>query len=127
MRTLLRTGSGAILVVAIMFIGSIVLWVGTPLAWIWVAAQIQGATQSLGSALLAAFVGVLATVTVLGSVLARLSDVYRANCVARGLSDPGHVMLEGVLVVSAGVTLVVFAIWFLFFAGASPVPIGIQL
>jgi len=127
MRTLLRTGVGAILVIAIMFIGSIVLWVGTPLAWLWVASQIQGATQSLGTALLAAFVGVLATVTALGSVLARLSDVYRANCVARGLADPGHVMLEGVLVVSAGVTLVAFGIWFLFLAGASPVPIGIQL
>jgi hypothetical protein len=126
MRTLLRTGTGAILVIAIMFIGSVVLWVGTPLAWLWVASQIQGATQSLGSALLAAFVGVLATVTALGSVLTRLSDVYRANCVSRGLSDPGHVMLEGVLVVSAGVTLVVFGIWFLFFAGASPVPIGIH-
>ncbi|HEX3835233.1 MAG TPA: hypothetical protein VHW04_24840 [Solirubrobacteraceae bacterium] len=127
MGTLLRTGAGAILVIAIMFIGSIVLWVGTPLAWLWVASQIQGATQSLGTALGVAFVGVLATVTALGSVLARLSDVYRANCVARGLSDPGHVVLEGVLVVSAGVTLVAFGIWFLFLAGASPVPIGIQL
>jgi hypothetical protein len=127
MRTLLRTGTGAILVIAIMFIGSIVLWVGTPLAWLWVASQIQGTTQSLGVALLAAFVGVLATVTVLGSVLARLSDIYRANCLSRGLSDPGHVVLEGVLVVSAGVTLVVFGIWFLFFAGASPVPIGIHV
>jgi hypothetical protein len=127
MRTLLRTGAGAMLVIAIMFIGSIVLWVGTPLAWLWVASQIQGATQSLGTALLAAFVGVLATVTALGSVLARLSEVYRANCVARGLSDPGNVMLEGVLVVSAGLTLVAFGIWFFFLAGASPVPIGIQL
>jgi hypothetical protein len=127
MRTLLRTGAGAILVIAIMFIGSIVLWVGTPLAWLWVASQIQGATQSLGTALGVAFVGVLATVTALGSVLARLSDVYRANCVARGLSDPGHVVLAGVLVVSAGVTIVAFGIWFLFLAGASPVPIGIQL
>ena len=36
-------------------------------------------------------------------------------------------MLEGVLVVSAGVTLAAFVIWFLFFAGASPVPIGIQV
>jgi len=27
----------------------------------------------------------------------------------------------------AGVTLVAFGIWFLFLAGASPVPIGIQL
>jgi hypothetical protein len=127
MRTLLKSGAGAVLVIAIMFIGSIVLWVGTPLAWLWVASQIQGATESLGTALLAAFIGVLVTVTALGSVLARLSDVYRANCVARGLNDPGHVMLEGVLVVSAGLTLVAFGIWFFFLAGASPVPIGIQL
>jgi hypothetical protein len=127
MRTLLRSGAGAVLVISIMFIGSIVLWVGTPLAWLWVASQIQGATESLGTALLAAFVGVLVTVTALGSVLARLSDVYRGNCIARGLNDPGHVMLEGVLVVSAGLTLVAFGIWFFFLAGASPVPIGIQL
>jgi hypothetical protein len=127
MRALLKSGAGAVLVISIMFIGSIVLWVGTPLAWLWVASQIQGATESLGTALLAAFLGVLVTVTALGSVLARLSDVYRANCVARGLNDPGHVMLEGVLVVSAGLTLVAFGIWFFFLAGASPVPIGIQL
>lgn len=127
MRALLRTGAGAVLVISIMFIGSIVLWIGTPLAWLWVASQIQGETQSLGTALLAAFVGVLVTVTALGSVLARLSDVYRANRVARGLNDPGHVMLEGVLVVSAGLTLVAFGIWFFFLAGTSPVPIGIQL
>jgi hypothetical protein len=127
MRALLRSGAGAVLVIAIMFIGSVGLWVGTPLAWLWVASQIQGATESLGTALLAAFIGVLVTVTALGSVLARLSDVYRANCVARGLNDPGHVMLEGVLVVSAGLTLVAFGIWFFFLAGASPVPIGIQL
>lgn len=127
MRALLKSGAGAVLAISIMFIGSIVLWVGTPLAWLWVASQIQGATESLGTALLAAFVGVLVTVTALGSVLARLSDVYRANCVARGLNDPGHVVLEGVLVVSAGLTLIAFGIWFFFFAGASPVPIGIQL
>src|SRR5450755_2635070 len=127
MRALLKSGAGAVLVISIMFIGSVVLWVGTPLAWLWVASQIQGATESLGTALLAAFIGVLVTVTALGSVLARLSDVYRANCVARGLNDPGHVMLEGVLVVSAGLTLVAFGIWFFFLAGASPVPIGIQL
>jgi hypothetical protein len=127
MRALLKSGAGAVLVISIMFIGSVGLWVGTPLAWLWVASQIQGATESLGTALLAAFIGVLVTVTALGSVLARLSDVYRANCVARGLDDPGHVMLEGVLVVSAGVTLIAFGIWFFFLAGASPVPIGIQL
>ena len=48
MRQLLRTGSGAILVVLIMFIGSLVLWIGTPLLWLWVGSQIQGATASVG-------------------------------------------------------------------------------
>ena len=127
MRPMLRTGAGALLVVAIMFIGSLGLWVGTPLLWLWVGSQVQGATQSLGTALAAAFFGVIFTVTVVASLLSRLSDVYRANCLARGLADPGHVMLEGVLVVSAGLTIAAFVIWFFFLAGTSPVPIGIHV
>ncbi len=127
MRARLRSGGGAALVVLIMFIGSLGLWVGTPLLWLWVGSQIQGATQSLGTALGAMFVGVLFTITLLATLLAKLSDFYRANCLARGQNDPGHLVLEAVLVVSAGLTLVAFAIWFFFLAGASPVPIGIQL
>ena len=127
MRELLRTGTGAILVVAIMFIGSLGLWVATPLLWLWVGSQVQGATSSLGTALGAAFVGVVLTVMAVASVLAKLSDVYRANCRARGRDDPGHLMLEGVLVVSAGITLTGLLVWFFFFAGASPVPLGIHV
>ena len=126
MRDLLRTGTGAVLVLLIMVIGSLVLWIGTPLLWLWVGSQIQGATASLGAALGASFIGVVATIAVLAAVLAKLSDVYRANRRARGLADPGHFVLEGVLVVSAGLTLMAFVVWFLFFAGASPVPVGIQ-
>ncbi len=124
---LLRTGIGAVLVVLIMVIGSLVLWVGTPLLWLWVGSQVQGATASLGAALGTMFIGVIVTITVLASLLAKLSNVYRSNCLARGLDDPGHFVLEGVLVVSAGFTLAAFAVWFFFFAGASPVPLGIQL
>jgi len=127
MHALLRTGTGAILVVLIMFVGSLGLWVGTPLLWLWVGSQIQGATESLGAALVAMFVGVIITVTLLASVLAKLSAVYRANRLARGMTDRGHVVLENVLVVSAGLTLAAFVIWFFLFAGASPVPIGIQI
>ena len=89
MQRVLRTGTGAVLVMAIMVIGSIVLWAGTPLAWLRIGAQIQGATQSLGTALVAAFAGVIVSILLLASLLARLSDLYRANCVARGLDDPG--------------------------------------
>jgi hypothetical protein len=127
MRELLRTGAGAVLVVLIMFIGSLVLWVGTPVLWLWIGSQIQGATASLGTALGAMFIGVIATIVLVASVLSKLSDFYRANCRARGLDDPGHFVLESVLVVSAGLTIVAFVVWFFLFAGASPVPIGIHL
>jgi hypothetical protein len=127
MRELLRTGAGAVLVVLIMFTGSLVLWIGTPLLWLWIGSQIQGATASLGTALSVMFIGVVGSVVMLALVLSKLSNVYRANCRARGLDDPGHFVLEGVLVVSAGFTLAAFVVWFLFFAGTSPVPIGIQL
>jgi hypothetical protein len=127
MRNLFRTGTGAALVVLIMFFGSLVLWIGTPLLWLWVGSQIQGATDSLGAALLAMFAGVVVTIGAVAALLAKLSNTYRSNCRARGRSDPGHLVLEGVLVVSAGVTLAAFVVWFLFFAGASPIPVGIQL
>jgi hypothetical protein len=127
MRSTLRTGVGTGLVVLIMFIGSLGLWVGTPLVWLWIGSQIEGATNSLSTALGAIAIGVVVTVTLLAGLLAQLSNTYRANRQARGLEDPGHVVLEGVLVVSAGISLVVFAVWFFFFSGAAPIPLGLNL
>ncbi len=127
MRGLLRTGTGAIVLVSIMILGSIVLWVGTPLLWLWIGSQVQGHTESLADALAVAFVGVVISIVLLASVLSRLSDIYRANCLARGRADPGHVVLEAVLVVSAALSMSAFAVWFFFFAGAAPAPIGIQV
>jgi hypothetical protein len=126
MRAALRTGAAAVLVLLIMVIGSFVLWVATPLAWLWIGSQIENGA-SLGAALAAMFAGAVLTITVLARVLSRLSNAYRRMFIERGLPDPGHAMLEGVLVLSAGITLVAFTLWFLIFAGASPVPIGIQL
>ena len=126
MRDLLRTGAGAILVVMIMTIGSLVLWIGTPLVWLWVGSQIEGATGTLGGALGVTFVGAVLTIVALAGLLSKLSNVYRSNVVARGLDDPGHFVLEVVLVISASVSLLAFIVWFFFFAGAEPLPIGIK-
>jgi hypothetical protein len=125
-RDLLRTGAGAVLVLLIMVIGSLVLWIGAPLLWLWVGSQIEGSTASIGAAVGATFLGAVLTIVLVAAVLAKLSNVYRANCIARGLDDPGHFVLEVVLVVSAGITLAAFVIWFFFFAGAEPLPVGIK-
>ena len=36
-------------------------------------------------------------------------------------------VLESVLIAAAGLAIVVFGVWFLLFAGASPVPLGMNL
>jgi hypothetical protein len=125
-RDALRTGTGAILVLLIMVIGSLVLWIGAPLLWLWVGSQIEGATASVGAAVGATFLGAVMTIVLVAAVLAKLSNVYRANRGSRGLDDPGHFVLEVVMVVSAGITLAAFVIWFFFFAGAEPLPVGIK-
>jgi hypothetical protein len=125
MTDLLRTGLGAILVVLIMIVGSLVLWIGTPLLWLWVGSQIEG-SSSIGPAVGASFLGAVLTIVLVAAVLGKLSNVYRANRVARGLDDPGHFVLEAVLVISASITLVAFVVWFFFFAGAEPLPVGIK-
>ena len=126
MRDLLRTGMAAVLVLAIMVIGSLVLWLGTPLLWLWIGSQIESSTDSLGAAIGATFLGAVLTIVLVAAILARLSNVYRANCVARGMPDPGHFVLEMVLVVSAGLSIAAFAVWFFFLSGAEPLPVGIK-
>jgi hypothetical protein len=127
MRELFRTGADALLTVAIMVIGSLVLWLGTPLLWLWIGSQIDGSTDSIGLSLLVMGVGVLVTVLVVAKMLSRLSQVHRSIAITRGLEDPGHRVLESVMIVTAGIAIVVFSVWFLLFAGASPMPIGINL
>jgi UPF0716 family protein affecting phage T7 exclusion len=127
MRQLFRIGADALLAVAIMFIGSLGLWLGTPLLWLWVGSQVQGSTSSLSLALLAMAAGVLITVAVLAGLLSRLSQVHRSIVIARGHDDPGHRMLESVMITTAGIAIVAFGVWFLLFAGASPMPLGMNL
>lgn len=118
---------GTALVVAIMFLGSLVLWIGTPLLWLWVGSQVQGATDSVGAGFAVALLGAIVTVALEVAVLARLSNTYRAYRVSRGLTDPGHAVLERVLIVSAGISVLAFAIWFMFLAGATPLPLSIPI
>ena len=109
----------------IMLLGGLVLWVGIPLAWLWIGSQIQASTGSLGAAIGAMMIGVASSIALLIPALAWLSNKHRSQLIARGHEDSGHLALEIVLVTSAAIAVVVFSAWFLLFAGSSPIPIGI--
>ena len=117
---LVRLGSSALLVLAIMFVGSFGLWVGVPLAWLWIGSQVQATTESLPAALAAAFGGVLVSVVGAIPLLCALSNRYRRQRLDRGLDDTGHLALEVVLVLSAGLALVAFSAWFFLLSGTPP-------
>ena len=93
--------------------------------WLWIGGRVQGGTGSLGAAIGVILVGFVATVFVAVPVLGWLAGRHAEARVARGLDDLGRAPLEGVMVVSATIAAVVFAIWFFFFAGAEPVPLGL--
>jgi MFS family permease len=126
---------GAALLVVVMAAGSIVMWLVSPIAWLWIASRMTDSSQpSLGPYLLV-LVGMALTAVIIGKGLGkvnrahmrltgRLSDRREArswNKSMRGerqsASDRG--VLEQVMAISVSCALVLFGIWFFAFAGSS--------
>ena len=124
-RGLVRAGSSTALLLLLMFAGSLGLWVGAPVLWFWIGGLVQGASGSVGVAIFVVLTGFIVTVVLVVPLLSWLSRHYAEAREARGLEDLGRAPLEGVLVVSATIAVVAFAIWFFFFAGTEPIPLGL--
>ena len=108
-----------------MVVAAIALWVGVPLAWLWIGSQIQAETDSLGLALLGMAAGVTASIWAIVRLLGWLNLQHIHARERRGLEAYGNVTLEGVMVTSAGIALVSFCIWFFLFSGSAPVPVNL--
>ena len=122
MRKVVRAGESTVLMVLMMLIGGLVLWVGVPVAALWVGSLVQFETDSVGASMAAMLLVVIGSLVVLLPLLGWINRKHAEVRVARGRQDLGPVALEGVMVVSAGVALVAFLVWFFLFAGSSPIP-----
>ena len=125
----------AIVLVLLMAVGSVVMWLGVPLGLIYAASRLAGsANPSVGPYLLV-FVGLPIGMAVVGKLLGYLD---RAHSRLTGRADEGPRratwlksmraertsnrrggILDKVMIVSVGLAVVVFAIWFFGFAGSS--------
>ena len=118
----------------LMFAGCLFLWIGVPLLWLWIASQIEGATD-LGIALAVAMVGSISTIILIAWAFPGSTAPHRVAAAPRPRAAeaweqrrrrrPTGGVLEPMIVSSAALAVVLFAVWFLFFAGASPVPLNI--
>ena len=125
LRRALRASQAAGLLVAMMFLGSLVLWVGVPVAWLWIGSRLQN-TTSLATAIGAMMVGMLLSITLLLGVLGRLSRRHTELQERRGVPEGETTALELVLVSSAVVAVVGFFVWFFGFSGSSPIPLNLS-
>jgi hypothetical protein len=125
----------AVLLVLMMAVGSIVLWIGLPVGWVWVASRtVKSSQPSLGPYLLVLFATPI-SMWIWSKGLFRLNDLYsrltgqsyevrtqlpwhKSMRGERGSNRPTTV-LDWVMIVSVSVALTAFAVWFFLFAGSS--------
>jgi hypothetical protein len=116
----LNLGASAVLTSVIMVGASLLLWIGVPAGWLWIGSQVQGSTGNVGTAIAVMLVGAIASIVAIAWVLGSLNRVHERLRAARGAESHGPPLLEVVLVVTAAIALVGFAIWFFVFAGPGP-------
>jgi hypothetical protein len=124
-RDLLVAAQSASLLVVIMFVGSLVLWVGVPVAWLWIGSRIVpsgGLTTAVG----AMMIGMLLTIALLVTFLAWVNRKHVELQEARGSFGGTATALELVMVASAVVAIVAFFVWFFGFSGSAPFPLNIS-
>jgi hypothetical protein len=125
---------GAFLI-ALMAVGSVLLWIGIPVGWLYLASQITDSSQPSMGPYVLVLVGIPATMIAMGKVLAVLDRTYgRVNGATpqgrvqspwhrslRGDRRParGRSVLDVVMVASVALAVVCFAVWFFLFAGSS--------
>ena len=129
------TGLAKIALIAVMAVGSILLWIGIPVGWLWIGSQIQSDSGQASFGLyLGILLGIIVSMVVVGKLLWSLNGVYgrlTGSEVVR-VRMPWHRSLRGeqegrqprqildvVMVISVGLAGFAFLMWFLFFAGSS--------
>lgn len=137
-RSVLRTvlsKPAALLLIALMAVGSVFLWLVVPVGWLWIASHsTETSAPTLGPYLLVIF-AIPVTMYIVGKLLFKTNSLYervtgqeaevrvqlpwhKSMRDAPGSGRPTTV-LDVVMISSVTIALVAFMIWFFFFAGSS--------
>ncbi len=131
MRTAARGGVAALLVL-VMALGSVLMWIGVPVFWLWLASRIADSSQPSAGLYLLVLVGIVVSMAVVGKALGTANRIHmeltgnlpqkreqtiwlRSMRAERELNRE-HGVLGLVMVWSVSIALVLFGIWFFLFA-----------
>jgi heme/copper-type cytochrome/quinol oxidase subunit 2 len=125
LRRVVVAGQSATLLIVIMFVGSLVLWIGVPAGWLWIGSQMEP-SSGLSAAIGTMMIGMLLTIAALVTFLAWVNRKHVELQEARGSYSGTATPLELVLVASAVLAVIGFGVWFFGFSGSSPIPFNIS-
>ena len=125
----------ALFLILLMAIGSVFLWIGIPVGWLYVASRMVNTSQpTLGPYILVIF-GIPITMVIVGKLLFKLDGVYQSLTgqssevefrapwlkSLRGDRDSRRklTVLEMTMIISVSIALTAFGLWFFLFAGSS--------
>jgi hypothetical protein len=124
----------ALMLVLMMAVGSVVMWIGVPLGLVYLASQIADSSRPSAGPYLLVLLGLPVGMAIVGRFLGYLDRLHgrltgrhearrratwlRSMRAERTSTRRGGV-LDRVMVVSVGLALLAFGIWFFGFAGSS--------
>jgi hypothetical protein len=134
----LATKPIAVLLVLLMALGSVFLWIGIPIGWVWIASRTVNTSQPSFGPYLLVLLATPLSMWLWSKLLFRLNDLYarvtgqtaevrtqlpwhKSMRDTRGSGRPTTV-LDLVMIISVSIALTAFGIWFFFFAGSSLPP-----
>ncbi len=122
----------AFLLVVLMAAGSIFMWLGVPVLWVYIASQLSESTQPSATMILLIIVGIGVSILVLAKLLGvanhahqvvtgtlpdrRDQTVWMRSMRGERVVEREHGILGTVMTVSVSLALLLFGIWFFFFA-----------
>jgi hypothetical protein len=125
----------ALFLIALMAVGSVVMWLGVPIGLIYLASQLADSPKPSMGPYLLILIGLPVGMMIVGKALGAL-DRYHGRLTGLDDGKPQQAawmksmrgererkrrrsVLDGVMIVSVGIALVLAAIWFFGFAGSS--------
>jgi hypothetical protein len=131
-------------IIALMAAGSVALWIGDPLLWMWITARLQSGTQASMGPYALAVLGILLTAVAIGKSLSWLNRLYgevtgtaptvrivvpwrRSYRGESGKDEDAKLpvsLLDVVMVISVVLAVLALVTWFVIVQPAPPLPGG---
>jgi hypothetical protein len=109
--------TACLILLAIEVVGSLLMWLPIPLAWMWVGAEVYRVTHgSLAADMGLSFCGFVASTCLAMKTLGHVDQMWIALRQRAGYRQKDGALTR-VVVVSATFGIVLFALWFNFFGG----------